>query len=686
MKIEFRKNEELKNVQITYNEQTLLLDTLLQTPKLKEKFTVETLTIKGNQVSIIWYHPSFGKIEQLMDYSSVNDDCLGNYSLRAISNHDCSAIISQTYAFVPQKEPYFMIPGTFYGTNNSKNSKSKQVQLNYRGDINYPKTPVLYTRADRSTHNAVISIFNDMVLGIRINESTDIDEDYYYNGLGIDTLNFDPFDRIAVTIGFQHFPVHYYGKLGTDSHTDQPERSYIPFKKEVAVNTFGHIYCGVAKNRFAYEKVITAFYNTIHQPPENDVSRNKAIEDLTHALLHDAFSYKYNYFPTVLSGGYADTGIAGDSGWTGGMQVVYPLVRASKFVRKTQNFTIEYINNFIANAVNPKTGFFYENKDKDTWNVSGWWKDDLILYNRKLEKLKSAHSAYVNGQACCYLLKSYQFAKTEGWKVKGLESWLATCKEIVDNVIEQQRYDGALGVYFDPENGEAVYYNSFQGVWFLAAIAELAKITRDSTYFEIFNNANRFYYKFLENVELWGTPIDTRDAVDEEGNLAYVTALKTMHEINDNEETLEQLMHALHYEFSWKFAYNTKFKNEPLKSLNWSSCGGSITSSHNIHIHQMGNLIAEEIYYAYKQTNDDYILDRLKDTLNWGLGTYNREDGYFGYGKKGWATEQFFHSDGKQDDPARIVDGGIWYDYLSWAAACVLLSLVSDIQNDVYVS
>jgi len=184
--------------------------------------------------------------------------------------------------------------------------------------------------------------------------------------------------------------------------------------------------------------------------------------------------------------------------------------------------------------------------------------------------------------------------------------------------------------------------------------------------------------------ELWGTPMDTGDAVDEEGNLAYITGLTTLHKTTGEKKYLNHLLHALHYEFSWKFAYNTRFENEPLKSLNWSSCGGSITSTHNLHIHQMGNLITEEMYYAYQQTKDPYILSRLKDTLNWGLGTFNRHNGQFGFGKKGCATEQFFHTDGIQDDPNRTPDGGIWKHYLSWAAACVLLSSAADIPDEYY--
>jgi len=33
------------------------------------------------------------------------------------------------------------------------------------------------------------------------------------------------------------------------------------------------------------------------------------------------------------------------------------------------------------------------------------------------------------------------------------------------------------------------------------------------------------------------------------------------------------------------------------------------------------------MYYTYQQTKDPYNLNRLKDTLNWGLGTFNIHNG-----------------------------------------------------------
>lgn len=677
-----KKNNFLK---FSLNNSEFFLSTLLKTEHGEHTFQIYSFQYLENQYFIKWHNDQFGNIEQKFSSEIDRKKLLFDYQLELYPDKDVSGLIRQVYSFEPIEEPYFMIPGSLYGTNNIKNSKSNQPQLNYRGDIFYPKTSVIFTRADRSTHNAVLSLSKNLSLGIRINESTFCNNDQYYNGLGIDTRNFDKYDRISVSIGYHHFPVQYKGKLKEHSYTEEQIISYINFISNQKYKTDGHIYFSTSSRRIEYEKIIKHFYYKIHQHPgNNSIKRNEAVKLLSDALLNGGYDKNHGYFPTVVSGKYEDTGCSGDSAWTGGMQVVYPLLRSGKFNKKAKEFALNYISKFVKEAFNHNSGFFNESKENSIWNVSGWWKEFLVLYTKNLDKLEEAHSAYINGQAVTYILKSYQYAQENNCDAAILSPWLSVCEKIINNVISQERYDGALGVYFDPKNGECVYYNSFQGAWFLAAIAELYKITNKEKYLSAFNKANPFYYEFIKNVELWGTPIDTSDAVDEEGNLAFITALTSMHKVTKQASLLVQLEHALHYEFSWKFAYNTRSVNEPLKSLNWSSSGGSITSSHNIHIHQMGNLICEEIYYVFKETGNQYYLDRLKDTLNWGLGTFNIFDKQFGFGKSGWATEQFFHSDGVQDDISRVPDGGIWYDYLPWAAACVLLSCSIDVEEEFY--
>ena len=591
-------------------------------------------------------------------------------------------VLVKIQSLANEQIPYFQIPGNFYGTNNAKNSKSIQPQLNYKGDIHYPKTPTYFTRTDRSTHGCVMSIHDSLVTLLNIDESSHYEQDSFFNGLGIDTKHHKT-DSIAVTLGFTHFPLLYRGKVYAASTSPDRVLCGIPFRPGIKLVTTMRAYFAPATSILDYEKALRVMYQRIHVPPQNNQNRHQAVEDLIFALVEETYDKEFHFFPTVHSGLAPNVKDKGDIAWTGGMQVAYPLIKASKYSVNAKACALDFIHHLIDTGFNNNAQLFFESKYKDTWLVSGWWKKDLHVYTQEGKKLDSAHSAYLNGQACYYLLKSYQHANNHKWE-EGQSKWLTIVEKILQRVVQLQRDDGAFPVYFDPDNGKPLYYASFQGAWFLAALAELYSITGSVDLKKSIDRAMPFYHSFYARGELWGTPIDTCDAVDQEGNLACVIAMKTMHETEQEQPYLDLLLHGLHWEFSFKFAYNTRHVNEPLRSLDWSSCGGSVTSTHNIHIHPMGCLIVEEIYYAYTVTQDEYLLERLKDTLNWSLGAYNNGDERWGYGKRGHTTEQFYHTDGVQDYGDREGEGGIWPDFLSWAASCILFACVADVPQELY--
>ncbi|MBN1997222.1 hypothetical protein JW935_06710 [candidate division KSB1 bacterium] len=261
--------------------------------------------------------------------------------------------------------------------------------------------------------------------------------------------------------------------------------------------------------------------------------------------------------------------------------------------------------------------------------------------------------------------------------------WLDAARQVIDTAVNSQNEQGAYAAQFDPASGRGVDYDGFQGCWFAAGAARLGYITGESRYIDSALKALAHYNTWHKRGELYGTPMDTKKAVDEEGNLAFIAACAELHKITGRENILDMAMDGLNWEFTWKFAYNTVHSNDPLRRLKWSSCGGSVTSTHNVHIHQMGNLVAGDIYYLFTQIKDPYIADRLTDTCIWGLGTFNRFPGDFGFGGEGWATEQFFHSDGLQDDNTPW-DGGVWKGHLPWASACVLMNCAEDIPDEYF--
>ena len=79
---------------------------------------------------------------------------------------------------------------------------------------------------------------------------------------------------------------------------------------------------------------------------------------------------------------------------------------------------------------------------------------------------------------------------------------------------------------------------------------------------------------------------------------------------------LSHMQDALYYEFTFKFCYNSPIKVPPLSTVGWSSCGGSITSVSNPHVHPMSSSIMDEMVYYLAHVEDDYIRSRLEDTLH----------------------------------------------------------------------
>ncbi len=566
--------------------------------------------------------------------------------------------------------PYFMIPGVLYGTNNLK-SGGDQPKLDYAGKIGGANDSIsskFSTRSDRSSHPGVITVDDKIVrlVGVREimrgaeYESKDVYESRFVNtGLLLDTSEKTK-DVVGFTLGYEHFPRRYKGKVPFEKAPQANRYRFGWIKnltgKRLSVKTF--YFADAAKDLRDSAKAVRAYYYNLHESPAKRATRQEALEKLTRAQTDDAFlPDRRIFYVTAKNPG------EGDIAWTGGMQNAYPLLKAALKLkdRRAEAAATAFIDNLTNNAMNERANLFYEANVNGKWQVTGWWN-------------YPNHTAYLNGQASYYVLKSYELTGRKNRK------WLDAARDVIDTAVKSQNRDGAYAAQFDAANGRGIIYDEFQGAWFAPGAALLAKITGEKRYETSASKALRHYNEWHKRGELYGTPMDTKNAVDEEGNLAFIVGCAELHKLTNNPEILRMAKDALDWEWTWKFAYNTVHTNEPLRALKWSSAGGSITSTHNVHIHAMGNLVAGEIYYFSTKLPDQYIADRLRDTCIWGLGTFNRFDGEFGFGKTGWATEQFFHSDAVQDVNEPF-DGGVWYDFLPWSAACILLNVTENIPN-----
>lgn len=173
--------------------------------------------------------------------------------------------------------------------------------------------------------------------------------------------------------------------------------------------------------------------------------------------------------------------------------------------------------------------------------------------------------------------------------------------------------------------------------------------------------------------------MDTWKAVDEEGNLAFVRGTRLLHELTGERQYLEDLEAGVGFEYLWRYAYPARPENPPIKE-GWNSCGGSVTSISNPHIHPMGVLIDDDLRYLAEATGDVYHRERAEDGLAWLMQCLELYPEKAGYGRYGMVSERFCPSDGLVTE--RYSDGrpySSWFTFNLWATGNVMEAIMDNI-------
>ena len=474
---------------------------------------------------------------------------------------------------------------------------------------------------------------------------------------------------VGFTIGYENAP-HLY-VCSTSPVKDCPfEQTALTLRTGQTVVVAFEIFHAHGEDERILAKVIREVYQKYHQPCRLGITQEDGLSMLAGALYRDAYQEELcNYANLVYEKDSAlRFATMKSTAWTGGFQVSFPALLASARLHdeKLHTQSVRSIQTMVEESINPSSGLPYDACDKTDWTVAGWWKDFLC---------EPCHSSYVAGQACYYLLRSYE---TEKEFFKTIHSdWLAYVKDVLEIIVSIENENGEVAHLWSAEDGHPLEYDSFSGCWGIAAQALYIKLTGDTQWMEPCKKSLRHYHRnFVIRQECYGTPHDTWKAVDSEGILSFIKASRILHELTGENEFLTMLKDGMEYEFSWKFCWNTPIEVDPLRKLGWCSCGGSVTSVCNPHIHPMSCIVADEIAYLYRNTLDPYYKDRLEDTLRWSLQTFNTRAHEYDYGRVGWMNERFCYSEGLLT--GKYEDGtpsSTWMVYLPWGAANVVEAL-----------
>ena len=692
--------------------------------------TEEYISLEENSLSASIYEIKNGDSSEKNNV--LNNIGLKSYKVQITAEKDFSGVIrielsrgnsdKHENAVREQNEelPEFFLPGFMYGTNRGEaplvvDSKTPRLRM----EDNFPASPWWMVRSDRLSHPCALMYGAGKVSGFaatpyfinsdgerkewKPGNSGEFDQ---YTGFGCSIER----GEVWYTFGYENAPWMFF-----DSHhifDRKPlEENCFNIKAGETVNVTLYTFDYDAEDECGIHEALKWVYEKYHENPRKASTVKETVRDISTAIMEEAWTdegHCYNCFVFDKWDHY-EYRLLPSISWTNGLSAAVPmLISAHRQKKKKMRLqTIDCIDHIVDCSINERNDLPYLVEQDGKWSNHGWWYDKQNV---------PGHVAYLIGQSVYLILKAYEWEKNQGTIH---DSWIQFAKRVISRTEQGRNQDGEYPYVFSEKTGSGLEYDSLSGAWCMAAAAYYCYMTGERNYIPDILKSEKWYYDtFVKRQQCYGGPLDTDKNMDSEGILSYIRAVRYLHEIlvmdarklkngsedelegpktnsekniiNDlfqngidlNEESrtlLDHMRDALFYEYTYKFCYNSPVKVPPLSENGWSSCGGSITSVTNPHIHPMSSSIMNEMAYYLRFREDAYISSRLEDTRLWSCQCHNTYDKEFGYGKVGWMSERFCHCEGLLDEI--YPDGtpaSTWFALMPWACGSILEGLTGD--------
>ena len=565
-------------------------------------------------------------------------------------------------------DAYHVIPCNIYGDNNIDRVKPGEfpsLTRKYKGTRFC--SPFWEFRADRAAVPVSMMCNGGKTVGISICPYSQEEEKQknIHNGV------FAALPGTAgVSMGYENLPATFVDKGNAGEITGESVQN---------AKAEGLIYLLEGKERMAMHDIVRMEYTKLHSRAEY----KKSLQEAGAAIIRSCIDLNWNDEWQA----YTDMSCCPpqkpdlkawrpvyEIGWTGIAELACPFIMGEKLLGLPENYFEKARNGWelfdqIADAFHEESGLLNDlvaPVDESGSLVNGWW----IWYHIA----EDCHCAYNNGKAVHEMLKTAEFLHNRGEAYP--EHWLSVCLKVLDTIIALQREDGNYGYTYSHNEKKVLDWDGFAGCWFLPCMVYAYRLTGEEKYLDSARKAETFYSKYVLDLNCYGTPMDTWKAVDEEGNLAFVRGTRLLYETTGEKKYLEHLEAGACYEYLWRYGYASRPENDPLKD-GWNSCGGSITSISNPHIHPMGVIIDGDLRYLAAATGDEYHRMRADDSTAWMMQNLELYPEKSGYGQYGITSERFCPSDGLVTE--RYSDGhpySSWFSFNLWATANVLEAIM----------
>ena len=626
------------------------------------------------------------------EFFHVPDGFLSEITVRITAETEFSGVIR--FALGSEGNPAsarFFLPGFMYGTNRGESPlvvDSKAPRLRMRED--FPASPWWMVRSDRLSHPCAMMFLDGRITGLAASP-------YYvrregrreawtpgitgafeqYAGFGCSLEH----GEVWYTLGYENAPWMF-----VDSHHIQPRKALgencFSIRKGETFTVLLHSFDLPAEDEREIHSVLKWVYTRYHESPRTLRTVADTVREISAAIMKDAWVPENHCYTGFVfdRGDHYENRLLPSITWTNGLAAAVPMLLSSLHLENTEMRAqaLECIDHIVKCSLNEKNDLPYLTEQDGVWSNRGWWFD---------KQHSPGHASYLVGQSVYLILKGYEQEKKRGTVHP---DWLAFAARVIARTEQSRNQDGEYPYVFSEKTGSGLEYDSFSGSWCMAAAAYYCFLTGEMAYLTDLLRSEQWYHdSYIRHEECYGGPLDIDKNVDSEGILSYIRAVRYLHEIirtdsparsPEAERLLDHLRDALYYEYTFKFCYNSPIKVPPLSTTGWSSCGGSITSVTNPHIHPMSSSVMDEMLYYLRFRDDSYIRSRLEDTKLWSCQCHNTFDGEYGYGKTGWMSERFCHSEGLLTE--KWPDGSpasTWFALMPWACGSILEGLNGEV-------
>lgn len=579
-----------------------------------------------------------------------------------------------------QQGLFHLIPGNIHGDNNAAHVRPGEFPvLASSRPFERNRSALWEFRADRASHPVSILCSDAGALGISIDPYSDCaeaDDGFIRNGVFASLP-----DTCGVSIGY-----------GNDPLTFSEKTVFLPATADLSrgAEARGAIFAFRGGGWLEAHRIIRQLYESLHERPTHQKTYRDALRALADSFAAVNYAPELRQYTNRKCQRPADTSLKPwraivEIGWTGGSMLAYPFALTEQiFPDLKMPKTSAQIFDEICSGLNEKSGFindttinrFTQNRPQG-WNTSeinGWWSGFL-------PQTRDSHCAYTNAHAAFYILRRAVPSHRDKSTARVPHAWLHAAMRVLGTAVELQRDDGAFGYIYSGTEKKVIDWEGFAGCWFVPGLVLAWKLTGEARHRESADRAMKYYWPFVRALACWGSPMDTFKSIDSEGNLAFIRGARLLHELTGQDEYLQMLADGAHYEYLWRYGFRTRPQCPPLKGSNWNSCGGTITSVSNPHIHPMGVVATSDLEYLARASRDDYHQSRADDGTAWLMNTMELYPEVMGYGQYGVLSERTCPSDGLLAE--RFYDDGspssTWWSYNAWAAGSAMEALAEKI-------